>query len=85
MINYFEIHTLQVWQKYDDRLTQFVTYKELQHLLHHLDYPLRVSIPNTAFIAQSHMRITADGRVHCLEVIIALIRKVIICYSITFY
>ncbi|XP_076808311.1 sodium channel protein type 3 subunit alpha-like isoform X3 [Clavelina lepadiformis] len=67
----------EVWQKYDDRLTQFVTYKELQHLLHHLDYPLRVSIPNTAFIAQSHMRITADGRVHCLEVIIALIRKVL--------
>nr|CAB3265895.1 sodium channel protein type 4 subunit alpha B-like [Phallusia mammillata] len=67
----------EVWQRYDDRLSQYITFDQLKQLLHHLDFPLRVPMPNNVFIATSNMRITYDGRVHCLEVIIALIKKVL--------
>nr|XP_039264940.1 sodium channel protein type 3 subunit alpha-like isoform X4 [Styela clava]XP_039264941.1 sodium channel protein type 3 subunit alpha-like isoform X4 [Styela clava]XP_039264942.1 sodium channel protein type 3 subunit alpha-like isoform X4 [Styela clava]XP_039264944.1 sodium channel protein type 3 subunit alpha-like isoform X4 [Styela clava]XP_039264945.1 sodium channel protein type 3 subunit alpha-like isoform X4 [Styela clava] len=67
----------EVWQRYDDRLSQFITFEQLQHFLHHLDFPLRVPFPNKAFIANARMKITPNGRVHCLEVIIALIKKVL--------
>uniref|UniRef100_F7AUQ0 Sodium channel protein n=1 Tax=Ciona intestinalis TaxID=7719 RepID=F7AUQ0_CIOIN len=67
----------EVWQRFDDRLTQFVTYEQLKLLLHQLDFPLRVALPNTAFISQAHMKVTLDGRIHCLEVIITLIKKVL--------
>ena len=67
---------LQVWQRYDDKLTQYITFEQLQHFLHHLDFPLRVPYPNRAFIVNAKMQITKCGRVHCLEVIIALIKKV---------
>ena len=70
------VFLMQVWQRYDDRLTQYVNYEQLQHLLNQLDFPLRVPIPNAAFIANSHLKMTMDGRVHCLEVIISLIKKV---------
>lgn len=67
----------EVWQRFDDKLTQYITYEQLQHFLHNLDHPLRVPFPNKAFIAHANMRITPDGRVHCLEAIIALIKKVL--------
>ena len=67
---------VQVWQKYDDRLTQYVHYEQLKPLLNELDVPLRIPIPNTAFISISKMRFTLDGRIHCLEVVIALIKNV---------
>jgi len=66
----------QVWQRYDERLVQYIYHDQLQQLLHELDPPLRVAIPNTAFIAKSRMPMTADGRVHFLEVVIALTKKV---------
>ena len=67
----------EVWQKYDDKLTQLITYEELQLLLHQLDEPLHVPLPNRPFITHYQMAMTCDGRIHCLEVIIALIKKVL--------
>uniref|UniRef100_H2ZPU7 Sodium channel protein n=1 Tax=Ciona savignyi TaxID=51511 RepID=H2ZPU7_CIOSA len=67
----------EVWQRFDDRLTQYVSYDQLKSLLNQLDYPLRVAHPNGAFISQAHMKVTLDGNIHCLEVIITLIKKVL--------
>uniref|UniRef100_H2ZPU6 Sodium channel protein n=1 Tax=Ciona savignyi TaxID=51511 RepID=H2ZPU6_CIOSA len=64
----------EVWQRFDDRLTQYVSYDQLKSLLNQLDYPLRVAHPNGAFISQAHMKVTLDGNIHCLEVIITLIK-----------
>ena len=67
----------EVWQKYDDKLTQLISYEELQLLLHQLDEPLHVPLPNRPFITHYQMAMTCDGKIHCLEVIIALIKKVL--------
>jgi len=32
----------EVWQKFDDKLTQLISYEQLQLLLHQLDMPLKV-------------------------------------------
>ena len=32
----------EVWQKFDDKLTQLISYDQLQLLLHQLDMPLKV-------------------------------------------
>ena len=67
----------EVWQKYDDNLTQLISYEELQLLLHQLDEPLHVPLPNRPFITHYQLAMTCDGKIHCLEVIIALIKKVL--------
>ena len=67
----------EVWQKFDDKLTQLISYDQLQLLLHQLDMPLKVPFPNRPFITHYEMQMTADGQIHCLEVIIALIKKVL--------
>ena len=67
----------EVWQKFDDKLTQLINYDQLQLLLHQLDMPLKVPFPNRPFITHYEMQMTADGQIHCLEVIIALIKKVL--------
>ena len=65
-----------MWQKYDDRLTQFIRYDQLSCLLDELDDPLRIPAPNRAFIALSEMKLSKDGKVHFIDVIIALVKKV---------
>ena len=57
-------------------MTQYVHFNQLKRLLHSTDPPLRVPIPNLHFIAKSGMQFTRDGRVHCLEVIVSLVKKV---------
>lgn len=34
----------EVWQKFDDKLTQLISYDQLQLLLHQLDMPLKVEL-----------------------------------------
>ena len=58
-------------------MTQYVYFTQLKRLLHSIDPPLRAPIPNLEFIANSGMQFTKDGRVHCLEVIVSLVKKVL--------
>ena len=39
----------EVWQKFDDKLTQLISYDQLQLLLHQLDMPLKGIICHSAF------------------------------------
>ena len=34
----------EVWQKFDDKLTQLINYDQLQLLLHQLDMPLKARV-----------------------------------------
>ena len=36
----------EVWQKFDDKLTQLINYDQLQLLLHQLDMPLKARVWN---------------------------------------
>ena len=37
----------EVWQKFDDKLTQLINYDQLQLLLHQLDMPLKARVWNS--------------------------------------
>ncbi|CAM9296026.1 unnamed protein product [Lampetra fluviatilis] len=67
----------EVWGKFDPTVTQFIAYKNLSIFLDSLDDPLRVPKPNHLAIAALDLPIVAGDRIHCLEVLFALTKRVL--------
>nr|AUY61921.1 sodium channel Nav1-delta [Lethenteron camtschaticum] len=67
----------EVWGKFDPTVTQFIAYKNLSVFLDSLDDPLRVPKPNHLAIAALDLPIVAGDRIHCLEVLFALTKRVL--------
>ncbi|XP_032822016.2 sodium channel protein type 2 subunit alpha isoform X1 [Petromyzon marinus] len=67
----------EVWGKFDPTVTQFIAYKDLSVFLDSLDDPLRVPKPNHLAIAALDLPIVAGDRIHCLEVLFSLTKRVL--------
>lgn len=69
----------EVWKIYDPKATQFISYNKLATFLDELEQPLRVAKPNYWFLAQCTIPIKIGNTVHCLDVLVALMKHTMGC------
>ncbi|XP_022106176.1 sodium channel protein 1 brain-like [Acanthaster planci] len=67
----------QVWQRFDPNATQFIMYDQLSDFCDALEQPLRLEKPNNIKIAGLELPIYDDIKLHCLDVLFALTKRVI--------
>jgi hypothetical protein len=68
---------IATWETYDPEATQFIHYRELTHFLDVLDPPLRIPKPNEEEAAALDVPVRQGDMVHCLDLMLALVRRVI--------
>ncbi|XP_066274287.1 sodium channel protein type 4 subunit alpha-like isoform X2 [Branchiostoma lanceolatum] len=66
-----------VWERYDPYATQFIYYHQLSDFCDNLDEPLRIPKPNTIKIASLNLPVRAGDRIHCIDVLESLTRRVL--------
>ncbi|XP_030833315.1 sodium channel protein type 4 subunit alpha B isoform X3 [Strongylocentrotus purpuratus] len=67
----------QIWEKYDPSASQFIKYEQLSEFCDALELPLRLARPNRIKIAALDMPIYDGFRLHCLDVLFALTKRVL--------
>ncbi|CAG0883560.1 unnamed protein product [Darwinula stevensoni] len=72
-IEMFYVH----WAKYDPYATQFIPFSNLSDFFAGLDPPLQVKKPNKAAITHFDLPVCQDEKVHCLDVLYALVTHVL--------
>ena len=78
-----------MWGRYDPKATQFVHIDEMPDLLHTLPKPFKVPKPNEIKIAALQLPVMEGGRIHCLDVLYALTKRLLgeieVCNIPTFF
>lgn len=64
-----------VWEKYDPLATQYIKLEQLADFLDDLEPPLGVPKPNGMAIVAFNLPIVEGDRIHCLDVLMALVRR----------
>uniref|UniRef100_A0A8C4NM16 Sodium channel protein n=1 Tax=Eptatretus burgeri TaxID=7764 RepID=A0A8C4NM16_EPTBU len=67
----------EMWSKFDPGATQYINYAELPDFIDALDAPLKVSKPNDLHIAVMDLPMMEGDRIHCLDVLFALTKRVL--------
>ncbi|XP_072038467.1 sodium channel protein 1 brain-like [Amphiura filiformis] len=67
----------QVWESYDPNASQFINYEYLSEFCDKLENPLRLAKPNHIKIAGLDLPIYDDCKLHCLDVLFALTKRVL--------
>ncbi|XP_041464488.1 sodium channel protein 1 brain-like isoform X3 [Lytechinus variegatus] len=67
----------QIWEKYDPSASQFIKYEQLSEFCDALEAPLRLARPNRIKIAALDMPIYDGFRLHCLDVLFSLTKRVL--------
>lgn len=63
------------WEHYDPHATQYIKLEDLSVFLSQLDAPLGVPRPNSMAIVSFNLPITSGERIHCLDVLTALVKR----------
>ena len=66
-----------IWEKYDPHASQFLKYEQLSDFICDLDEPLGLPKPNELAIVALDLPIYADERLHCLDILMALVKHVL--------
>lgn len=66
-----------VWEQFDPKATQYIKYYQLSDFMEALDGPLKVPKPNYWFLEENEIPVKDRHRVHCLDVMAALIKRAI--------
>ena len=66
-----------VWEKYDPHATQFIKYDKLSDFVADLDEPLGIPKPNEIAIVAFNLDVYDGDRLHCLDVLRALVKRVV--------
>lgn len=66
-----------VWEKYDPLATQYIKLDMLADFLADLEDPLGVPKPNGMAVVAFNLPIVEGDRIHCLDVLMALVRRVL--------
>lgn len=66
-----------VWERYDPHATQFIKYDQLFDFIDELENPLRLPKPNEIKLVAFNLPIVEGERLHCLDVLIALVKNVL--------
>lgn len=66
----------EVWKQFDPLATQFINFKDLPIFLTKVDPPFEKKAPdNYKFLKEQNIATITGNKVHCLDVLMALIRK----------
>ncbi|XP_069138424.1 sodium channel protein 1 brain-like isoform X2 [Argopecten irradians] len=66
-----------VWEKYDPLATQYIKYEQLSTFVADLDPPLGIPKPNEIALVACDLPIMEGDKIHCLDVLIALVKNVL--------
>jgi hypothetical protein len=66
-----------VWEKYDPHATQFIKYDTLSDFVAELDEPLGIPKPNDIAIVSFNLDVYDGDRLHCLDLLRALVKRFI--------
>ena len=66
-----------IWEKYDPHATQFIKYERLSDFVGELDEPLGIPKPNEIAIVAFDLNVYDGDRLHCLDILRALVKRVI--------
>ncbi|XP_052794035.1 sodium channel protein 1 brain-like isoform X3 [Mya arenaria] len=66
-----------IWERYDPLATQFIKYEQLSNFVADLEPPLGISKPNEIALVSFDLPITEGDKLHCLDVLMALVRYVL--------
>ncbi|XP_015688000.1 sodium channel protein type 5 subunit alpha-like [Protobothrops mucrosquamatus] len=72
----FEIF-YEVWEKFDPKATQFISYSELSDFAHALVDPLRIPKPNRLELIAMDLPMVSEDRIHCLDILFAFTKRVL--------
>nr|XP_054602943.1 sodium channel, voltage-gated, type I-like, alpha isoform X2 [Nothobranchius furzeri] len=67
----------EVWERFDPRATQFVTYNLLSDFADSLNPPLRIPKPNKRDLMNMDLPIVSGDRIHCLDILFAFTKRVL--------
>ena len=66
-----------IWEKYDPHATQFIKYEQLADFVADLEQPLQLPKPNEIALVSFNIPIMEGERMHCLDILIALVKNVL--------
>ncbi len=66
-----------VWERYDPYATQFIRNEQLSDFVADLEEPLGIPKPNEIALVSFDLPIMEDDRIHCLDILTALVRHVL--------
>ena len=64
-----------VWEQYDPLATQYIKLEQLSDFLADLEDPLGVAKPNGMAVVAFNLPIVEGDRIHCLDVLMALVKR----------
>lgn len=67
----------EVWEKFDPLATQFIEYRKLSDLADALSPPLRIPKPNKVQLMCMDLPLVSGERIHCLDILFALTKRVL--------
>ena len=65
------------WERYDPHATQFIKYEQLSDFVGDLEQPLGLPKPNEIALVAFDLPIYNGDRLHCLDILTALVRNVL--------
>ncbi|XP_067349069.1 sodium channel protein type 4 subunit alpha B-like isoform X2 [Channa argus] len=66
----------KTWRKFDPNASQFIQHSQLSDLCDSLQDPLKIPKPNMITLTHMHLPLLPGDKIHCLDVLIALIAEV---------
>lgn len=67
----------EVWEKFDPKATQFISYEHLSDLVDSLEKPLQVPKPNARALVAMDLPMVYGDRLHCIDILFALTKRVL--------
>ncbi|XP_033021876.1 sodium channel protein type 5 subunit alpha-like [Lacerta agilis] len=67
----------EVWEKFDPKATQFISFSELSNFAHTLAEPLRIRKPNVRELMAMDLPMATGDRIHCLDILFAFTKRVL--------
>lgn len=76
LLNFFPISLLSFF-RYDPHATQFIHFSQVSDFLASLDPPLGIPKPNTVALVSFNLPISSGDKIHCLDILHALVKHVL--------
>ncbi|XP_077159583.1 sodium channel protein type 5 subunit alpha-like isoform X1 [Paroedura picta] len=67
----------EVWEKFDPKATQFITYSKLSDFANALADPLRIPKPNHLELVAMDLPLVSGEKIHCLDILFAFTKRVL--------
>jgi len=67
--------TLEIWERYDEKATQYIHLEYLCEFVDALEEPLRIAQPNFLRLVVLDVPICEDDRIHCIDILDALTKN----------